>query len=277
MAQRVFSRLVEVVKTLAPDRVVRTVLDVGARDCEESRQFALAYPEARVYAFECNPATLPRCRAMAAAEPRISLTEKAVSNRTGTVTFYPIDQQRTVTGVADGNPGASSLFRATGRYAEENYVQDEIEVETLRLDEFMHAQGIDAVDILWMDVQGAEGLVLEGLGARLRAIRFLHVEVEFFEIYRDQALFEDVDPYLRKGGFRLLGFTSYSRYAADALYARDDIPLARQVSKSALQREFPYLARNRGKMRAHRLKRSLRRAVGLSAWPQARNEGRALP
>lgn len=255
----------EVVNALAPDHRVRTVFDVGARDCEESRHFALACPDARVYAFECNPATLPRCRSLVAAEPRVMLTEKAASNHTGTAPFYPIDQRRTVTGVADGNPGASSLFRATGRYVEEQYVQDEIEVETLRLDEFMHAHAIDAIDILWMDVQGAEALVLEGLGARLRDMRFLHVELEFFEIYRDQALFEDVDPWLRERGFRLLGFTSYSRYAADALYVRDDIA----PERVSLQRQFPYLGRNLAKMRAHRLKRSLRRVVGLPAWPQA--------
>lgn len=262
MVQRVFARLVEVLPRLMPGHAVRTVLDVGARDCEESRQFALAFPEARVYAFECNPATLPQCRAVAAAEPRITLTEKAVSERAGRISFYPIDQERTQTGVANGNPGASSLLRATGNYPEEQYVQKEIEVETIRLDAFMQDKGIPGVDILWMDVQGAEGRVLEGLGERLSDLRCLHMEVEFFEIYKGQSLFGDVDPWLRARGFRLLGFTSYSRFAADALYVRADIP----VDDKALEREFPYLARNVRKMRWHRLKRAVRRMIGLPAW-----------
>ena len=270
MAQRVFSRLVEVLEAGSPDHEVRTVFDVGARDCEESRQFTRAFPEARVYAFECNPATLPACRAVALAEPRILLTEQAVSSRAGTTRFYPIDQQRTVTGAPDGNPGASSLFRATGAYAEEQYVQCEIEVGTLRLDEFMQVHGVQSVDILWMDVQGAEALVLEGLGARLRDVRCVHMEVEFSAIYKDQVLFGDVDPYLARHGFRLLGFTSYSRYAADALYVRDDIPL----DVDALRSAFPYLSRNLGKMRSHKLQRSLRRLVGLPAWREARPAAR---
>lgn len=266
VAQRVFSRLVEVLEAASPGHEVRTVFDVGARDCEESRQFTRAFPTARVYAFECNPATLPACRAVASADPRIVLTEKAVSSSAGTSRFYPIDQQRTVTGVPDGNPGASSLFKATGAYAEEQYVQREIEVGTLRLDDFMREQGVQSVDILWMDVQGAEALVLEGLGARLRDVRWVHMEVEFFEIYRDQALFGDVDPFLTRRGFRLLGFTSYSRYAADALYARDDIALDAEALRSA----FPYLSRNLRKMRSHKLRRSLRRLAGLPAWREAR-------
>lgn len=262
--QRVFTRLLEILASATPHHEVRTVFDVGARDCEESLHFARAFPEAQVYAFECNPATLPNCRAAAASESRVYLTESAVSNCAGTMTFYPIDPKRTVTGAPDGNPGASSMFRATGRYLEEQYVQDEIEVPTLRLDAFMRDRGIDEIDVLWMDVQGAESLVLEGLGARLRDVRCLHIEVEFFEIYEGQALFDDVDPYLRDRGFRLLGFTSYSRFAADALYLRDDI----EADVASLQRKFPYLSRNLGKMRTHRLRRSVRRLFGLPAWQE---------
>ncbi len=267
--QRVFTRLLDVLASSIPRDEVRTIFDVGARDCEESRQFALAFPNAVAYAFECNPATLPACRAVAAAEPRIVLTEMAASNQAGVTTFYPIDQERTITGVADGNPGASSLFRASGRYAEEQYVQQEIEVGTLRLDDFMQSHSIDSVDILWMDVQGAEAMVLEGLGRRLRDVKCLHIEVEFFEIYEGQGLFDDVDPYLRDRGFNLLGFTSYSRYAADALYLRDDIA----VDSARLRRDFPFLSRNLGKMRAHRLKRSMRQLVGLPAWKEAQRPG----
>ncbi len=266
MAQRVFTRLVEVLRRLMPGQPVHTVFDVGARDCEESRQFALAFPEARIYAFECNPATLPLCQAVAAAEPRITLTEKAVSERAGSISFFPIDQENTQTGVANGNPGASSLLRVTGNYPEEHYVQKEIVVDTIRLDAFMQEHSIPGIDILWMDVQGAEGRVLEGLGERLSDLRCLHMEIEFFEIYKGQSLFGDVDPWLRARGFRLLGLTSYSRYAADALYVRADIP----VDNRALAREFPYLGRNLRKMRLHRVQRALRRMIGLPAWPERR-------
>lgn len=266
MVQRVFTRLVEVVQDVLTGHPVHTVFDVGARDCEESRQFTLAFPGARVFAFECNPATLPLCRAAASAAPRITLTEKAVSDRAGPISFYPIDQERTVTGVAGGNHGASSLFQASGRYAEEQYVQGKIEVETLRLDDFMQANAIPGIDILWMDVQGAEALVLEGLGARLCDVRCIHMEVEFFEIYRGQALFGDVHALLAKRGFRLAGFTSYSRFAADALYFRDDIVLDRARVAEA----FPYLSRNLRKMRIHRFVRAMRRLVGLPAWRDER-------
>lgn len=265
MAQRVWLRCKEVLDRALDAAQVRVVLDVGARDCAESADFARAYPGATVFAFECNAATLPQCRAVAAAEPRIVLTEKAVSDRAGRLSFYPTNPDRTITSFATGNPGASSLFEASGAYPEETYAQDRIEVDAIRLDQFCATHGLDAIDILWMDVQGAEELVLRGLGALLQRVKFIHLEAEFFEIYRGQALFPTIDALLRGAGFRLAGFTSYSQYAADALYAGPTTGFAVRAARRAL----PYLGRNLAKYRRHRLKRALRRALGLAEWPDA--------
>jgi len=270
MSQKVWLRCRDIVASVIPADQVRVIFDVGARDCAESADFAQAFPSSTVYAFECNPATLPLCRAVAAAEPRVILTEKAVADRNGQLEFFPIDPERSVSGIAGGNHGASSIFEATGAYPEESYVQRRIEVESIRLDGFCAERKVEAIDILWMDVQGAELLVLEGLGDRLDRASFVHMEVEFFEIYRDQALFPSVDNFLRARGFRLAGFTSYSRFAADALYVGAGVAW----SQERVSREHPYLARNVAKYKRHRLKRALRRTLGLPEWPDARPAGK---
>jgi FkbM family methyltransferase len=264
MAQKVLARLLAIVAAAQPRRAPRVVLDVGARDCRESLDFAAALPAATIHAFECNPATLPACRAAAAREPRLTLTEKAVADRDGRTSFFPIDQKRTVTGAADGNPGASSLFEASGDYPLEQYVQDRIEVETTRLDTFLGLNGIGSVDVLWMDVQGAELLVLRGLGERIADVDWVHLEAEQFAIYRRQALFPEIDGFLTARGFDLCGFTSYSTYAVDAVYCNRRLG----VSRYRLWSEFPYLRRNWLKFHRHRIKRWVRRRVGLSEWPQ---------
>lgn len=266
MTQKVWQRCHELVGCVFDAAAVKVVFDVGARDCAESADFAQAYPAATVYAFECNPATLPKCRAAAAAEPRIRLTEKAVAGEEGRRSFFAIDPARSVSGMPGGNHGASSMFEASGAYPEETYVQNRIEVEAIRLDRFCAIAQVTAIDILWIDVQGAELLVLEGMGELLSKVSFIHMEVEFFEIYKGQALFPAVDTLLRERGFRLTGFTSYSQYAADALYVGPGVlfPFARA------QHEYPYLQRNLAKYKRHRLKRSLRRAVGMREWPDAK-------
>ena len=261
--QRVFSRLIEIVACALPQRQIKTVFEVGARDCVESALFAAAYPQATVFAFECNPATLPACRAVAAANPRVKLTEKAVSDRAGVIAFYPTDPARSVTGTPHLVAGASSLFVATGKYPEETYVQNQIEVEAITLADFMHANAILAIDLMWMDVQGAELLVLAGLGERTRDVACVHMEVEFFEIYQGQALFGGVHAKMTAAGFMLAGFSSYSRYAADAVYFRVELG----VSRLGLWRRHPYLLRNWRKMLQHRCKRWLLRTIGRPEWP----------
>ena len=255
MTQRVFTRCLEIADALLGRESVRTIVEVGARDCTETLAFEAAFPAAKVVAFECNPAMLPTCRAAVRGHERITLVERAASDRAGTVTFYPTDPERTVTQQAGGNPGASSLFRARADYPLETYVQTETTVEATTLEAYCSDAGIDAIDLLWMDIQGAELMALRGLGERLRKVKLLHLEVEFQPIYEGQPLFSDVHAFLRERGFRLLGFTSYSRYSGDAVY----VPAARvgPLAAASIGWRFRYLLRNRLHLARHRLKRAL--------------------
>jgi FkbM family methyltransferase len=198
---------------------VAMIFELGARDCEETLQFAATFPSAQVYAFECNPATLPICRERVREYSGIHLVEKAVSETDGSLTFFPIDQEKTVTTWEDGNPGASSLYKASGKYPIENYVQNEIVVQSTRLETFMAENGIDAIDIIWMDIQGAELQALKSLGHYVKGVKLFHLEVEFFEIYEGQPLFAEVASFLISKGFVLIGFTYKSAYAGDAIFA----------------------------------------------------------
>jgi FkbM family methyltransferase len=194
------------------------IVEVGARDCRETVYFAKEFPSARIYAFECNEQTLPLCREAVREFPAITLVEKAASDIDGKITFFPIDTEKTKTPHADGNPGASSLFRASGKYTTEQYVQRETTVDSVRLDSFLNGAGVSKIDALWMDAQGSEKKVLEGLGIRLRDVDFIHTEVEFREIYAGQPLFWELLRFLRERGFSLHSFTSFDRSFGDALF-----------------------------------------------------------
>ena len=204
---------------LLEEHGIRTVVDVGARDGSETREFAQRLRSARVFAFECNPQTLPACRSTVSALPNAELIEKAVAARVGPMTLFPIDPERTETTWADGNPGASSLFRASGKYPVESYAQDEITVQGTTLEAFMEERGLGSIDLLWMDIQGAEKLALKGLGTRIRDVKLVHTEVEFVEIYSGQPLFGEVKSFLNAAGFRLVAFTAMGPFSADAVFA----------------------------------------------------------
>jgi FkbM family methyltransferase len=205
------------------DKGVRTIFELGARDCTETLVFRKNFPDANIYTFECNPETLPICRKKVAPYPKIHLIEKAVSDTNGHTSFFQIDNEKTKTVFDGGNPGASSLFRANDEYELEKYVQKEIRVETISLDTFLGQNSLKEIDLLWMDIQGAELKALQGLGKRISAVKLIHFETEFFPIYVGQPLFTDMRKFLNKNGFRLSTFTSVGKYAADVLFVRKDI------------------------------------------------------
>lgn len=221
--QKHFESFLHVASTFFPAKEVLYVFEMGAKDCSDTLRFNAAFPLADIYTFECNQETLPLCRAAVAGKDKIHLTEKAVSDTDGTVTFYPIDTEKTQTKFADGNPGASSMFKASGKYPAETYVQKTTTVPSVRLETFMNEKRIPGIDVLWLDTQGAELKVLQGLGRKLRTVRFIHTEVEFMEMYSGQPLWKDIKGFLTSNGFTFVGFTHKGKYFGDAVFVNNDV------------------------------------------------------
>jgi FkbM family methyltransferase len=71
-------------------------------------------------------------------------------------------------------------------------------VATKRLDDIPEVAG---TDFLKVDVQGAELMVFRGGGETLKNVLVIQTEVEFVPMYKGQALFADIDAYLREQGF----------------------------------------------------------------------------
>lgn len=177
---------------------INVILDIGARDLTESIFLSENYPNAKVISFECNPQTLPICREKSKDYPNIELIDKAVNEYDGTCKFYPINPSKTKTTWEDGNPGASSLFIANDNYPFEKYVQDEIEVDCVRIDTILKERNIDKVDIIWMDLQGAELIALKSIGDILKNVSIICTETEMTPMYKNQALFKDIDFFLKE-------------------------------------------------------------------------------
>ena len=197
------------------------IFDIGARDCQQSIEFYKQFPNARIYAFECNPNTLPLCREnIKPYADRITLFEGAVCDYDGQITFYPINQQKTQTSWADGNPGASSLFKSNGQYTIEKYVQDEIQTKCHRLDTIMRNLVLPRVDIIWMDLQGAELLALKGLGEFLNTVKYIFTEVSHKAIYENQVMFAELNEFITANGLYPKTIPKMIGWQEDIIYER---------------------------------------------------------
>ncbi|WP_158992234.1 FkbM family methyltransferase [Mucilaginibacter sp. L196] len=225
------NKLSKVANDLLGFNNIKIIFEFGSRYGEDTMAFADRYPLATIYAFECNPNTLPACRKNISAYNNIILTEKAISDKNGPISFYKIDKEKTETTWEDGNQGASSLLEASGKYPVENYVQEKVEVDGITLFSFIEENNLPAIDILWMDIQGAELMALKGLSDHIQKVKIIHLEVEFFEIYKDQPLFNDIQNFLFDNDFELLGFSSQHEYSGDAIFINRKLVSARKINK----------------------------------------------
>ncbi|WP_318734435.1 MULTISPECIES: FkbM family methyltransferase [unclassified Roseofilum] len=107
-------------------------------------------------------------------------------------------------------PNQSFLSRFVGGQSSMQVVSKE-PIETTTLDNFCAAEGIDSIDFLQIDTQGADLKVLQGSENLLKNLLFLKVEVEFARLYENVPLFSDVDLYLRDKGFSLIDFGKLHR------------------------------------------------------------------
>jgi FkbM family methyltransferase len=136
-------------------------------------------------------------------------------------------------------PGCSSLLPpdpeavAPFPYGRQFDVVKTVPVTTMTVDAICDREGL-WIDVLKLDIQGAELDALKGATGTLARCLAVETEVEFNPIYQGQPLFAQVDTFLRGLGFMLLGLRrdywrrSSKRHAAggtlmhgDALYVHE--------------------------------------------------------
>ena len=146
---------------------IKQILDIGSWHLGQSIEFAGIFKQARIDAFEPVPESYELCLKnreglSEADKERIRVHNIAISDKTGEVSFYPIDGENS----SVPNIGASSMFKfidgLNGTPFGQNLTQKEIKVKAETLDKWCAENKIKKVDIMWVDVQGAELLVFKG-------------------------------------------------------------------------------------------------------------------
>ena len=84
-------------------------------------------------------------------------------------------------------------------------VVERVEMRGARLETILEDEGLgaDTFDLLVVDVQGAELMVLDGIGPYLDSVRVLMIEVSTEPYYAGGVLFDELDPWLKARGFEL--------------------------------------------------------------------------
>jgi FkbM family methyltransferase len=182
---------------------IKTIFEVGSRDCLDAIDLFKNF-NSRVYAFECNPDTINICEKNIKNYNDVILIKKAISDVDGFVKFYPFDLNKYQ------NPGASSLlkinFTQNRKLTDPDYgktdVQKEILVESITLDSFLEIEQIENVDLLCMDLQGAELIALNGFVKNLSNTKYIILESCIKSTYDNGTNFFEVNNFLTNFGFK---------------------------------------------------------------------------
>jgi FkbM family methyltransferase len=143
-----------------------TVFDVGANVGDWSVEAARAWPGARVHCFEVCPTTCEKLRKAVAENgltDRVRVNPFGLSDAPGELTFYEYEDS-TLCSSTDWHAGRAQ--RAGRR-------------PVVRGDDYCRENGVEAVDFLKVDVEGAELAVLRGFAGLLGRGAVTAVQFEY--------------------------------------------------------------------------------------------------
>ncbi len=194
----------------APEPVI---FDVGAHHGESVVYLKPLFPKASIYSFEPDPDSFDVLSA--AAIEGVSYFNLALSDADGTkVRFYrnKISHTNSLFKVNLKSKDSIGIAKATVKKDTQffNNFNEEVMVAAVRLDSFTRQHSIKLIDLLKIDVQGAECRVLTGGGETLRNTKVIVMEISFYDYYEHQTTFMDVEQILLPLGFRLFSISELS-------------------------------------------------------------------
>ena len=184
-----------------PHHPYRYVIDGGANRGAFTDAFLRLHHPKRVVLVEAIPALAERLRARYAGDPRIAVVSAALSDGNGEAQFE-INRSEASSSLLPIDPRNSKWF------SRDLTVARTVNIPTLTLPELITQQGLPAVDLLKLDLQGAERLVLSGGAEVLDRVRVIYTEVFFEQLYAGAWLFWEMNDFLSRHGFKLCGLSN---------------------------------------------------------------------
>lgn len=193
----------DLLKLLLGPNSAPVVFDVGANVGQSGKLFRELWPKAIIHSFEPFPEVFAKLSQEAAGDPNWKVHALALANHCGISQFFihPADYLSGLLPMDQKCPKTDWMapFNQDG--------QQTIEVEAVTLDEFCQQAGVPRIDLLKLDVQGAELKVLEGARSLLarQAVDLILAEIILAPLYVNQVKFHEVCAFLDQHGYAFNG------------------------------------------------------------------------
>lgn len=174
------------------------IFDIGAHTGTITEKYKKLFPEATIYCFEPFPDSFKKLQQKASALDKVKPFQLALCDRIGKSKFH-------INFYSSCNSLLPRPSKGKCYYDEKAKNIDTIEVDTTTIDDFCNEHSISNINILKLDVEGAELLVMKGALEKLnqKLIDLIYTEVMFVPHYENGVLFHDLCNFLSNLGYSL--------------------------------------------------------------------------
>ena len=193
------------------------IVDIGGANGDTTSYFLRKLPHCRVFTFEANPELASGIKKRFANEA-VTVHSMALSDKEGNLAFH----------IADNS--LSSSYKIISENKQFQTLKSII-VPSFPLDTIMFKENkIMEIDILKLDVQGAELDVLNGAKETIKKTKMIVVEQSVRSPYEGGSMYYEVDNYLRNAGFELLDIIITFRKDGLVLTEYDSIYIQNKIN-----------------------------------------------
>ncbi len=187
---------------------------IGVYRGDEIPKILKKYKNLKIDAFECSPKYIKNLYSRFKKNERIKIINKAVTSFVGETTFY------------ETNLNGNGSLLPLGKLSQTFYKSKQTEkflVQTTTLDAYYKNKEID---ILWIDVQGAEKFVLDGANETLEKVKAIFIEVSINSgYYKNSVDMKTINKILIDHSFILVLLGTDTNLTGNALYIKESIVL----------------------------------------------------
>jgi FkbM family methyltransferase len=173
------------------DKRPKVIFDIGCFDCSESLQFKRRFPQTDIYAFEASPKNYNRIITNPNITSQVRVFNMALCDKIGEIDFHD----------SYGVNECSGSILESCHTREDLKFHSAVKVPATTISHFCATQGIPNVDVIHMDVQGAEYYVMKGIGEIRPEIIFC--ETAEYDNYKGALTMEDLDDLMTDLGYRI--------------------------------------------------------------------------
>ena len=173
------------------------ILEAGAFDGNDTLQMATFWKDSTIHSFEPIDSLNSEIKKKIKKYSNVNLYKLGLSNHTGTSSFF----------ISEGLSTASSSILKPKEHL--NFHPDvkfekSIQIEALTIDDWANKFNIHRIDLMWLDLQGAEPSILKASPKMLAKTKIIFTEVSLKEMYQDSMLYPEYRAWLEQQGFKVV-------------------------------------------------------------------------